>query len=433
MDKAPVIGGDGTAARTRKLLLAGFLILLLALFFGGSLYAGALFIFAVGNVEDRVEPLRETVTGAEANSVEGAPSQEAATIPSKEPSDSRFAFLLMGYGGAGHDGAYLTDSMMVVIADPVRKTLAMLSLPRDAWAPLVFSDKTTVYNKLNTAYAFALDARLYPDRLARYKGGQGAGTFAMDTVSRLLGIPVSYYVALDFAGFREMIDAVGGVDVFVPVAFRASYPANDDSSIDPSWTIVSFAKGQQHMGGERAIQYARAREVLDNYAEGSDFARSRRQRLIMEAFEAKLFQPEGLARMPQLLGVAAGHLDTNYNVPTAVQTAQMAMEWKDVRFYQAALTNENYLTEATGLGGAYILVPRTPDFSWSQVWALTRRLWQDPELGAALANTEIVVENNAGAAGVAGMLGTVLSRLGYRVGTPAGGGRQVWFRDCGPD
>src|SRR5262249_22482781 len=143
--------------------------------------------------------------------------------------------------------------------------------------------------------------------------------------------------------------------------------ANDDASIDPSWMTVHFAKGPQHLNGERAIEFARAREVVDNVDEASDFARSRRQRLIMEAFKTRLFQPGGLVHLPQLLPIAASHVDTNYAVPDVAKLSALALNWQDVKIYQAALTTQNYLEEATGPEGAYVLVPSAPDHSWAQI------------------------------------------------------------------
>lgn len=344
-----------------------------------------------------------------------------AGVPGTQPSDPSFAFLLLGYGGRGHEGAYLTDSIMVAIVDPARKSLTLLSIPRDSWVPLVFNEQTTVYNKLNTAYAFAKDSSLYPQRLPRYQGSHGAGLFAMDTVARQLGIPISYYMALDFDGFRKAIDAVGGIDVDVPASFTARYPANDDPSIDPSWTEVSFEKGRQNMDGETAIRYARAREAIDNLNEGTDFARSNRQRLIIEAFKTKLFQFDGLVHLSQLMEVASQHVDTNYSIPSIPQIGQLALGWKDVRFYQAALTNDNYLVDSVSPEGSYILVPDASDQSWEQIQAFANRLWKDPELGEAMANTLIVVENDAGVNGLAGQVSAELTKLGYRVGTPISG------------
>jgi len=359
--------------------------------------------------------------GAENASGESLLPTSGLDVPRETPTDPRFAFLLLGYGGAEHEGGYLTDSIVVAIANPDAKTLTLLSIPRDCWVPLLFDGKTAIYNKANTAYALAKDQTLYPNRLPIYTKEQGAGRFASDTISRVLGVPISNYLALDFAGFRQMIDAVGGIDVDVPNSFSARYPANDDSSIDPSWITVRFTKGLEHMSGERAIRFARAREVLDNSTEGGDFARSRRQRLIMEAFKNKLFAPGSLLRLPQILSIASQHVDTNYAFPDIAQFSQFILSWKEVRIYQTALTVDNYLSEATGPGGAYILVPDAPNASWGQVRAFVRRLWLEPAVGVAMANTRVTVVNRTGEPGAATRLSETLASLGYQVGIPETG------------
>jgi LCP family protein required for cell wall assembly len=334
----------------------------------------------------------------------------------------------MGYGGGSHDGAYLTDSMMVVVVDPTNKTLTLLSLPRDSWVPMTFDGKNYVYNKVNTAYAFAKDPTLYPNRLPRYQGAQGPGTFASDTVSRLLGVPIQYYLGLDFQGFRSMIDAVGGIDVDVPASFAAQYPANDDSSVDASWTTVRFTRGREHMNGERAIEFARARETIDNPEEGSDFARSRRQRLIIQAFKARVLEPAGLIHLAQLLRIARQHADTNYALADAVNLAPIFLRLNGVTTYQTALTTANYLEDGTGPEGTYLAVPSSPDHSWAQIRAFCRQLWQDPAVGVAMANNTITVENDAGVSGLAGRVSTALAGLGYQVGEPITGPRQAHTR-----
>ncbi|MCL4465918.1 MAG: LCP family protein [Chloroflexi bacterium] len=402
------------------------LLAFIACFLGGGLLFAAANGFGpaaalLDNGAEGSNGPQEQRSGADTSSVVATAPADTVPLPQKAASDPRYAFLLMGYGGGGHEGAYLSDSMMVVIVDPSQKTLTMLSLPRDIWAPLVFDGKTAVYNKLNTAYAFARDSSLYRNRLARYSGKNGAGRFATDTVSRLLGIPIANYLALDFQGFREMIDAVGGIDVAVPASFSARYPANDDPTIDSSWITVRFTKGTEHMSGERAIRFARARETLDNVAEGSDFARSRRQRLIMEAFKNKVMTAGGLLAVPKLLGIASQHVDTDYSLPDAAQFARLALEWKDMRIYQTALTLGNYLQEATGPQGAYILVPDEPDLSWSRVRAFAQRLWQNPAGGIAMAANKITVENTSGVSGMATQVTDLLYQMGYQVNAPASG------------
>jgi LCP family protein required for cell wall assembly len=365
-----------------------------------------------------------TKSGVDSVSVPG-PSAEATAapvvVPSEAGTDSRYAFLLLGYGGQGHDGAYLTDSMMLVVVDPDQKSLTMLSIPRDSWVPLYFDGKNPIYNKINTAYALAQDPTLYPERLTKYSGDSGPGVFAADSISRLFGVPVRYYLGLDFAGFRQMIDTVGGIDVDVPASFSARYPANDDPSIDASWTTVKFVAGQQHMNGERAIEFARARESLDNLSEGTDFARSRRQRLIIEAFKNRLFQPGGMLHLPQLIGIGASHVDTNYSIPDVAGLSQLALSWHDVKFYQTALTAQNFLEEATGPDGTYALVPSSADHSWAAVTSFVKRLWSDPASGVAVSQSRVLVENDTGVSGIGGHVSSVLGGLGYSVDSPTYG------------
>lgn len=348
-----------------------------------------------------------------------APAASTATPLPAQPTptehDNRFAVLLLGYRGDGNGGGYLTDTLMVMIADPDNKTVAMLSLPRDVWTPLDFDGQHSVYNKLNTAYAFARDQRLYADRLPRYRGNQGAGTFAKDTVANLLGIPITAYATIDFDGFRRMIDAVGGIDVVVPSSFTAEYPRNDDPTIDPGWKLVHFQAGRQHMNGERALQFSRARLTVDNPAEGSDFARARRQRLVLTAFRDRVLQPSGLVRLPQLLSIVQKSSDTDYPLPSAPDLARLVAAWGEVRIYQTTLSLANYMQVGTGPSGEYILIPKNAGASWASVRAFARRLWVDPTLGQALADTPVAIVNRSGRADLGARAARILASNGYVV------------------
>jgi len=373
------------------------------------------------------EPTETTVptTPTAAATATAAPTPTATSIPVgpilSNP-DGQFTMLLLGYGGPGHDGPYLTDSMMVVIANPAKKTVTMLSLARDSWVPLSYTGgKPNTYDKINTAYAYAHDTRLYTNRIARYKGGNGAGNMAKDTVSQILGIPIDYYVAIDFTSFKSVVDTLGGIDVNVPNTFSARYPANDNPDINPAWTVVRFTKGPQHLNGTRALQYARAREVLDNSAEVGDFARATRQRLIISAIKDRTLQPAGLLRLPQLLAIAKRSSVTDYPLPAVANLAGMVTSWGDVKFYQAALSTNNYLQAGTGRGGTYILLPRNNALSWGEIRAFARRLWQNPTLGTAQSQTEVMVINRSGQDGLAGQVTARLRALGYEVDTPETG------------
>ncbi len=141
-------------------------------------------------------------------------------------------------------------------------------------------------------------------------GLAGGATLASQKVSQVLGLPVTSWVLEDFQGFRGLIDSVGGVDVDVRRAFTAQYPVNDDPSVDASWKTIHFDAGPQHMNGERALEYARARYSTDPQ-EGTDFARSERQQLLVTALRAKLLSPAGALRLMPVTSAAASALRTS--------------------------------------------------------------------------------------------------------------------------
>ncbi len=173
--------------------------------------------------------------------------------------------------------AYLTDSMMVMSLMPQSHHTTLISVPRDLWVQNPANSGN--YTKINAVYPVASNNNADP---------VAGGDAAAQKVSLVTGLDIKYWMTINFAGFRDFINAIGGVDVNVPDSFKANYPANDDPSINASWKTIQFTKGLHHMDGETAIEYARARYVIDNPAEGTDFARSARQQLIMKAALAKL-------------------------------------------------------------------------------------------------------------------------------------------------
>jgi LCP family protein required for cell wall assembly len=200
----------------------------------------------------------------------------------------RLNLLIMGYGGSGHDGAYLTDSMEVISIIPSTHHTTLISVPRDLWVQI--PPNSGQYAKLNYAYVYGSNNGQNP---------VGGGTLAAQKISLITGLTINYWVTINFSGFRDFINSIGGVDVNVPDSFSSLYPANDNPSINASWITIHFNKGLQHMDGERAIEYARAREAINDPAEGTDFARSVRQQIIMKAVLSKLKSP---STWPSLYG-----------------------------------------------------------------------------------------------------------------------------------
>ena len=155
--------------------------------------------------------------------------------------------------------------MMLITIDPAHGQVGMLSIPRDTWVKIPGYE---IYNKINTAHRIG-DIKNYPG---------GGPALAKQTVSELIGYPVHYYVRLNFEGFREIIDYVGGLDIEVPRDLNDPTYPSDDYGYDP----LFIAKGMQHMDGTLALKYARTRHV-DN-----DFGRARRQQQVLLALKNKI-------------------------------------------------------------------------------------------------------------------------------------------------
>src|SRR5262249_27516706 len=145
------------------------------------------------------------------------------------------------------------------------------------------------------------------------------GKAVADTVTPIVGMNVKYWMTINFTGFRDLINSIGGVDVDVPDSFSAYYPANDDPNIDASYKVIQFTKGNHHMDGETAIEFARARKTIDNPAEGTDFARSARQQIIIKAAMSKIKQITTWPKIFDALNALQNTIRTNLSLLDLIQ------------------------------------------------------------------------------------------------------------------
>lgn len=189
----------------------------------------------------------------------------------------RTNFLILGMGGAGHEAADLTDTIMFISLNPVTKDTVLLSIPRDLWV-------ASLRAKINTAYHY------------------GGLTAAKTAITAILGQPVHYAVTLDFAGFTEVIDLVGGINITVPATFddfQYPVPGQETAPLDERYEHLHFDAGPQRLDGTTALKYVRSRNAQGD--QGSDFARSRRQQQVISAFKDKLFSAQTLLHPTRLL------------------------------------------------------------------------------------------------------------------------------------
>ncbi len=188
--------------------------------------------------------------------------------------DERVNVVMIGYAGEEkHGGTYLADSINILSIDPKTDTTTMVPIPRDLW--IEGSPDMPDNGKVNESFA-----------LGWRKGGiEEAGAAVARVLTRVTGLRIDHWMAIDFAGFREMVDAVGGVTVNNPVAFGYTWNENDFHA--GKWNGGSFKKGTLHLNGTQALDYARSR-YTSVPAESSDFARSVRQQRIMGSLRTKL-------------------------------------------------------------------------------------------------------------------------------------------------
>jgi len=252
---------------------------------------------------------------------------------------SRLNLLVLVYDGGDAPGSDITDSMVIISLQPQTGKTALISVPRDFGVHLPLDTK--LYFKIDAAYQTGLalgDGKEGPGRVA-------GGDLAVRKVSQVTGLSVPYWMTLDLQGFRQVVDALGGVDIDVPCAFTA---------LD----TVHFSAGWQHMDGARAMAYARERQVVDNPAEDSDFARSARQRQLVEAIVARMNQ---VSSWPNLFSVLHSLQNSIYTNLSARDLYTFVRRMDLTHPKSIGLTTQNVLQNAVVQGGLQILLPKNGD------------------------------------------------------------------------
>jgi len=275
-----------------------------------------------------------------------------------EDSD-RVNVLLLGMGGANHDGGYLADTIMLLSLQPSSKKVAMTSIPRDLTVPTANGS----WRKVNSIHANA----------EAQEEGQG-GPAMTEALGSVLDLRIDYYVRIDFDGFIQIINELGGIDVNVENTLDDySYPIRGEEE-NPDYFArfehLHIEAGEQHMNGSLALKYARSRHAYG--VEGSDFARARRQQLILEAVKDKLLSRNNLLKPGMLSRIIA---ELNRNIKTNLDVWALLKLWNDYKDVQRdQITNTvlsdgpgGFLIAGRGEEGAYILIPQTGNFSKIQV------------------------------------------------------------------
>lgn len=255
-----------------------------------------------------------------------------------------------------------SDTIMVATVESKSKTAGLLSIPRDLYVSIPewkdgASTGSTIEHKINTANFYG-DYWDYPG---------GGPALAAETIELNLGIPIDYYICVDFKSFERAIDAIGGITVDVEEdLIDTAYP--DDQNEGKTITVY-FEAGTQRLDGKRALQYARTRNP------DSDFGRMHRQQTVMMAVRQKLLEPGTWLRVPSVVQTLYGAIRTNMPLHEIIGLANTArdIERDDIVFRSIDST---MVTAETAPNGAEVLVPK-----WSPIRMVIREVFSSPSGG----------------------------------------------------
>jgi LCP family protein required for cell wall assembly len=262
--------------------------------------------------------------------------------PSSQPDvqvGERVNVLLVGIDSSPNRTTRLTDTMLVVSLDPDGRRSAMVSLPRDLYG-IPLPDGRIFNAKLNSLLAYA-DARP-----AEFPLG-GAGTMKA-AIGDLLGVPIHYFAAINLLGFKQAIDAVGGVDVTVERAIN-------DPTYSDEWGSrgLILQPGPYHMDGVLALAFARSRKGAGD----NDFTRADRQQQLIEALRAQLTAGNLLLSLPSLLDAVKNAIVTDVPSERIAQLAQAVQDADMSQLRRIVLQPPEFMTADPSSAAGYILIP----------------------------------------------------------------------------
>jgi len=312
----------------------------------------------------------------------GTSGTEQESPPPGWTGTDRLNVLLLGIDSRdGSATTQNTDTMIVLSLDPVNKTAAMLSIPRDVY----INRPGVLVDKINAAYAVG-----GPDLTRR-------------VVEDLLGIRINAYALVDFDAFTKIVDAVGGVVIDV------KRPVRDESYPTPDYGIerLDITAGPQLMDGATALRFARSRH------DTNDYSRAQRQQLVLSALRTRMAEGDFLRALPGLIDRVGSVVQTNFdpaNIPPLAQfgTGINGDAIKSEVLYPCGGAYPHCeLQSSTSADHGFILVPDR-----AKIRDLAAALFYDPQVKSEGASVEV-----RGAGAGTGVAQSVADRLTERAFT----------------
>jgi polyisoprenyl-teichoic acid--peptidoglycan teichoic acid transferase len=267
----------------------------------------------------------------EGENVQAEPTEITVELPDPDPWDgtSRVNLLVMGLDLRdleGEDAAPRSDTMILLSMDPLNNTASGIAIPRDMWVPIPGFG----HQKINTAFRFG--------ELYNIPGGGPA--LASQTVEAFLGVPVHFYMQIDFQAFVDFIDHINGIKI----TFDEPYTLDRRGK----WNTVTLEPDTYVLDGEYALAYAR-----DRKSEGDDFDRSDRQLEVILLIRQRILEfdqlPNLVLKAPAIYEDLSTGIQTNMGLNQLIQLAWKARE----------IPRENI--EMVVVGPSHVTLEKAPD------------------------------------------------------------------------
>ena len=348
------------------------------------------------------------VRGNALQAQEATPTPDPDSIPEPMPLLNEEGydivnFLLLGADTTNSNNAGRTDVLTIVSVNRTANTVSMLSLPRDLY---VYIPGYRV-QRINTAYGWG-----------EQNTGEGSGPqLLMDTIRYNLGIEIDYYARVDFDGFRQIIDDLGGVRVSVDCAiqdWRLIEPELDPT-LEENWELFTLPVGVHQMDGDLALWYARSRRT------SSDFDRGRRHQALLRALWRRIRSLNLVEQVTDIWPQVLETVETDITLDTMVTYAPLALSLDTSRIASYTFRPNIEVRFWSSPEGSSVLAPQRP--------AITELLQQmiQPPTEHQLVHEGAVVEI-INASGVRGLDQVAADRLAWEgfvptIGEPAAAAR----------
>lgn len=316
----------------------------------------------------------------------------------KGEGDGRVNVLVIGIGGKNHPGGQLADTIMIVSIDPINNTAAMLSIPRD------------FYLKVPNYYSMRInEVHSAGESNSKQKKEGGGPKLLADTLENVLGIPVHYYVRVDFDGFIQAVDTVGGIEIKTDQAIFDPFIENSYGSGKYGFSIKP---GTHHLDGKRALQYGRSRKT------SSDFARAERQQEVLVALKNKILSISTLTnpvKLSNLISAAGDHARTDLRIDEILKLIKIGekIDSNTVDHFVFSNAGDNYLA-GKNIGGASVLVPKAGLNNFTEIRKFVRSEFLVDGF-IKKESAKITVLNGTAKPGLAKEVGEYLKDYGYNI------------------